>query len=607
MRIVSALTVALAVAAPALADDPAPTQTVSPDGNGYHAPIGVNAPFPDANYGADHGGSALTLQYPFTSPFGNPDHSRGQFVYTVAPFYPRGSEGVFGMDVWLEQEDASGNWSPAAADDGVCDAGMVYEPVNTPNPGPSPSYTFTWTYDANTLPPNTAFRVFVYVYIYNQGGGSQGDFPIESWTASVGTGAADDPPRIAWTPSFGPVNPSQVTAGQAYTVSADAQDDNGNLASVTVRLNGQPFASAGGGDGYSANAQASATDSTGSYTYTAWAVDADGETSPTISWTVAVIGKSDQAPVASSDTTLTYYTQPFSPGATGGSGTGGWQFCVGGYTNWDGGASAFTGTNLGPSPGTSPGAIWVPTWMPPAPGTYAFWVARDEDAQFNASAPGGPYTLTVVPAQPVGSFDGLNADGAVPPGGTLGGSGWAADAQLGAPLSEVQIQIDGGAAGSFDAQLGGSRPDVQAANVSWGNWSPRDLTASGWSFSWTVPNLNPGTHTLTAIAYDAPYSVSAAVGSQSFTVAPPPPPSSNPAPSPPAPTAPISTDPSPAPPSAPTAPSPPPADIARIRYIGTPAILWVDPAGLLASPWPTFAAPQPVSPTVGNTALPATP
>ena len=38
---------------------------------------GLNQPFPDANYGADHGGSSITLSYPFTSPFGYTDHSRG--------------------------------------------------------------------------------------------------------------------------------------------------------------------------------------------------------------------------------------------------------------------------------------------------------------------------------------------------------------------------------------------------------------------------------------------------------------------------------------------------------------------------------------------------
>ena len=278
----------------ALAGDPGPTQTISGDGNPYHGPIPTDDPFPDNYYGADHGGSSLSLTYPYTSPFGYTDHSRGQFVYTVAPFTPRGSEGVFGMDVWLEQEDASGNWSPANLNGGISDQGVGYEAVNTPNPGPSPSYQFTWTYYGTQLPPNTNFRVFVYVYIYNQGGGSQGDYPIYSTTGIVNTGTANDTPRINWSPSFGSTNPTTVSPGQTYTISADGQDDNGNLVNVEINKNGQPFAYAGGGDGYSGNSQNPTSDPVGTVTYTAWATDSYGAQSPTITWTVNVVGLADQ-------------------------------------------------------------------------------------------------------------------------------------------------------------------------------------------------------------------------------------------------------------------------------------------------------------------------
>lgn len=399
LRDLGALPLILGAACRLAASDPGPTQSTSTDGNRYSSPIPVDHPFPDNCYGADHGGSFLSLAYPFASRFGNSDHSRGQMVYSVAPFTPRRSEGVFGMDVWLEQQDGAGNWGPAALNGGTPDQGGAYQPVNTPNPGPSPSYVFTWTFDATRLPPNTNFRVFIYAYIYNQGGGSQGDFPIYSATGAVNTGAANDPPRIAWTPSSGVLNPAQVSAGQTYTISADAQDDNGNLIAVSINKNGQPFAYAGGGDGCSGNSQNPSADGAGSVRYDAWALDAAGAQSPTISWTVAIVGKSSQPAVGSADATLPF-GEAFIPQFFGGAGTGGWQFCVSYYTNWDGGASSYAGTNLGSSPGDSPGAVWVPSWTPLSAGSYAFYVARDGGADYFSSNIAGPYALTVTPPPP---------------------------------------------------------------------------------------------------------------------------------------------------------------------------------------------------------------
>ncbi len=400
MRLPS-LTAALALwAATGLwADDPGPTQSVSADGRVYSAPIAVDSPFPDANYGADHGGGSLNLSYPYYGPFGRIDSSRGRFIYAVAPFTPRGSEGVYGMDVWLEQKDSSGSWAPSALNGGLPDQGGPYQPVNTPNPGPSPPYTFTWSFNPAQLPPNTAFRVFVYVYIYNQGGGSQGVFPICSATAPVVTGPANDPPRIRWSPSSGGINPSQVLAGQAYSISADAEDDNGNLAGVRIDKNGQPFAYPLGGDGFSGNAQNLTSDPTGSVTYSAWSVDSCGAQSPVITWSVSVTGKSGQPPVSSVPAEIPL-GQGFTPQVFGGAGTGAWQFCIAGYTNWDAGASAYAGTNLGPSPGDCAGAVWVPSWTPPAAGTYTFYVARDGDQDNKPSAIAGPYHLSVDPPPP---------------------------------------------------------------------------------------------------------------------------------------------------------------------------------------------------------------
>jgi hypothetical protein len=381
----------LACAGRLLGQDPAPSQAANSIAPPWDAG-GLDAPFPSNVYGADHGGGSLNLAYPYLSPFGQTDHSRGVIVYQCAPFIPRRSEGVYGMDVWLEQMDAAGNWSIAAASGGIADdTGSPYQPVNTPNPGPSPSYQFQWTYADPALPPHTLFRVFVYVYLYNQGGGSQGNFYVASTIGPVDTGAANDAPRISWTAPDGATNPASVTSGAPYTISADAQDDNGNLAAVTLWKNGALFATAGGGNGWSATAGNVAQDSPGIIQYTAQAADADGLVSPLLLWTVTVAGKSEQPAVASADLTLPF-GQAFAPADSGGAGSGAWQFAVVGSTNWDGGVSANAGTLT---------SGWSPSWTPPTAGPYAFWVVRDGDDFFNPSAAAGPYTLTVTAPAPL--------------------------------------------------------------------------------------------------------------------------------------------------------------------------------------------------------------
>jgi hypothetical protein len=377
-----------------LADNnPSPSQSAYSVDPPYEG-AGINQPFPDAIYCADHGGSSLTLSTPYLSPFGNIDHSRGVFTYNVAPFAPRSSEGVYGMDVWLEQQNSSGSWNVATLNGGVSDQGIIYQPVNTPNPGPSPGYTFTWTYHGTPLPPQANFRVFIYVYLYNQGGGNQGNFYVASAIGPVNTGAANDAPRISWTASSGGINPTQVLAGQTYTISADGQDDNGNLTAVSINKNGVPFAYAGGGNGYSGNSQNPSSDPVGTDTYTACATDALGAQSPAITWTVNNVGRFNQAAVSSSNSTLQYGSPPFTPNYYGGSGSGLWQFCIAGYTNWTVAADSNSGTEVPPS------NAWSTGWTPPAPGTYYFWVAKDGDGTYYPSAVAGLYTLTVTPPPP---------------------------------------------------------------------------------------------------------------------------------------------------------------------------------------------------------------
>ena len=75
-------------------------------------------------------------------------------------------------------------------------------------------------------------------------------------------------------------------------------------------------------------------------------------------------------------------------------------------------------------------------------------------------------------------------------------SGWAIDPQVGAPVSQVEVLIDGSVAGS--ATLGVARPGIAALypNI------PNDLD-SGWTFTLPASGLSIGTHTVTANAYSA--------------------------------------------------------------------------------------------------------
>ena len=57
-------------------NNPGPSQPANAVNPPYAAAT-LNEPFPDATYGADHGGSSIALTYPFVSPFGQIDHSRG--------------------------------------------------------------------------------------------------------------------------------------------------------------------------------------------------------------------------------------------------------------------------------------------------------------------------------------------------------------------------------------------------------------------------------------------------------------------------------------------------------------------------------------------------
>jgi plastocyanin len=100
--------------------------------------------------------------------------------------------------------------------------------------------------------------------------------------------------------------------------------------------------------------------------------------------------------VVSTDAVL-IYGQSFTPAyyQIGGSGSGLFQFCIVGYTNFNGGATSDTGTS-----DPANGNTWESSWPTPPVGTYEFMVAEDGNAAFNPANPGTYYTLTVNPANP---------------------------------------------------------------------------------------------------------------------------------------------------------------------------------------------------------------
>ena len=123
----------------------------------------------------------------------------------------------------------------------------------------------------------------------------------------------------------------------------------------------------------------------------------------------------------------------------------------------------------------------------------------------------------VVPAQsPLGSFDQVTSSAYR--GQAVSASGWAADYEMGAPVSRVDYYIDNSLVGQ--ANLGGSRPDVQSAKSTWGDlWQtcPHNLTNSGWGLSYGTGGLSAASHTMRIVAYDN-QGLSTDLGTKNFVV-----------------------------------------------------------------------------------------
>ncbi len=149
-------------------------------------------------------------------------------------------------------------------------------------------------------------------------------------------------------------------------------------------------------------------------------------------------------------------------------------------------------------------------------GTHTVTVVATDVLGLSATLPGTKtINVTAVPAPPLGYVDsakGTSGSSTVSTSGTLKVMGWAADPQQNAPVSQVQVLIDGSPLGN--AVLGTPRPDVAAALK-----NSADVN-SGWSLQVSANGLTGGTHTITAVAYDSLGLWAALKGAMTITVVP---------------------------------------------------------------------------------------
>jgi|CXWL01.1.fsa_nt_gi hypothetical protein len=108
----------------------------------------------------------------------------------------------------------------------------------------------------------------------------------------VQVGPSNSAPAASWTS-----NPASVGSGQSYTISAHGHDDDGNLTQLQIWKNGQPFASAGGGNGTDGDAGNLTSDSgPQTVTFTAQTTDADGAVSAVLTHVVTITAPINQPP-----------------------------------------------------------------------------------------------------------------------------------------------------------------------------------------------------------------------------------------------------------------------------------------------------------------------
>ena len=357
------------------AQDYPPGQATAPD-TGRTFGIAPSSLISEQYYGIAHGGGNLAISgVSFSGGLAN-------FTLSVnmAPWAARSSEGVFFSEIWVERS-SGGGWSG-----GVEGYSGVYG-VNV-NSGTPPGGGWSWSKPCQAVAPGTQFRAFGYCYMYNQGGGTQGEFALYSWTAPVTVPAPAQmtPPTSAdstaifgsgWAPA---VSGGEGTGAYLYCVGGQT-----NFATIST-----PWApTAAGSYSFWVGQMPDGTNAGN-------VVDpriGEMEVNPT-PYTLTV-SKASQY-VASTDAAITYgqsFTPVYFP--LGGTGSGQFQFCIVNQTNFNGGATPDAGTS-----DPARGDAWEASWPAPPAGIYQFMVAEDGNDAYGPANPGTYYTLTVNPAPP---------------------------------------------------------------------------------------------------------------------------------------------------------------------------------------------------------------
>ncbi len=200
-----------------------------------------------------------------------------------------------------------------------------------------------------------------------------------------------------------------------------------------------------------------------------------------------LLAQQAQSTVSSANTTITY-GQAFTPPYYGGSGTGNWQFCIGGYTNWNPTPNGPAGTDI-------PGVGYSTSWTPPGAGTYSFYIAKCGDNTYATSNYSGWWTLTVNPAP-----------------------------QPGVSSSNATINVGQSFSPSYSGGAGSGNWQFVVGGYT--NWSPSvngsagtNIPGVGWSTSWTPGG--PGNYSFyVAKCGDSNWQTSGNAGPYNLTVNP---------------------------------------------------------------------------------------
>jgi len=188
-----------------LAQDFLPSVSTAPD-TGKPFIVAPATFISNAFYSIGHNSSSINLT-PLNLSYGTADIT---LSVTINPWTARNSEGIFFAEYWIENQNPSGSRSIAGY------SGII--PVNV-NSGTQPSAPWNWTTDLSTVAYGSTFYVFGYCYMYNQGGGQQGEYALYSSLGSV----CVPYPTAMQLPTSQSVN---LELGQPFTASIQSSNPN---------------------------------------------------------------------------------------------------------------------------------------------------------------------------------------------------------------------------------------------------------------------------------------------------------------------------------------------------------------------------------------------